>query len=198
MSRPRMIRRRFRSGLGLAELMIALAISAALLTATAFALDTAIKAYRINLQQAALLQNARTAMNRILTTIRRTKLHAPDTAALRTQFAASTTVTGTAIDMFDANNNLLVFRYDTAAKCINLIANGVSHPLIHGVEDFSVTMKPMRSAASAKINGPWDLLERATMQITVRTADQNTMDVESPDSIQVTLSASVMPRRNTW
>ena len=191
-------RRQFRRGLGLVELMVALSISAALLTATAFALDTAVKAYRINLQQAALLQNARTAMNRILTTIRRAKLHAPDSAALRTQFAANTTVTGTGIDMFDSNNTEIDFRYDATKKVVNAVYNGIAHPLIHGVEDFSITMKPMRSAASAKINGPWDLLERATILITVKTADENTMDVESPDKVQITLSASVMPRRNTW
>ena len=198
MSGPRVVGRRSRSGMGLAELMIALAIAATLLAATAFALDTSIKAYRINLQQAALLQNARTAMNRILTTVRRTKLHAPDTAALRTQFAANNTVTGTGIDMFDANNNLIIFRYDAATKRVNMIANGVTSPLIHGVEDFSITMKPMRSAGSAKVNGAWDLLERATLLITVKTANENTLDTEAPDKVTITLSASVMPRRNTW
>jgi Tfp pilus assembly protein PilW len=191
-------RRKFRRGLGLAELMVALSISAALLTATAFALDTAVKAYRINLQQAALLQNARTAMNRILTTIRRAKLHAPDSPALRAQFAGNTTVTGSGIDMFDSNNTEIDFRYDPAKKVVNAFFNGVPHPLIHGVEDFAITLKPMRSSVSAKINGHWDLLERATILITVKTADENTMDVESPDKVQVTLSASVMPRRNTW
>jgi prepilin-type N-terminal cleavage/methylation domain-containing protein len=197
MNARRIIRRR-RRGLGLIEMMVALSISAALLTATGVALDTAIKAYRINLQQAMLLQNARTAMNRILTTIRRTKLHAPDTALQRAQFAGNTTVTGTGIAMFDANNTEIDFRYDATAKTVNAVSNGVARPLIHGVEDFSVTLKPMRSATSAKINGPWDLLERATILMTVRTADQNTLDTESDGRVVITLSASVMPRRNTW
>jgi hypothetical protein len=56
----------------------------------------------------------------------------------------------------------------------------------------------MRSTASAKINGPWDLLERATILMTVRTADQNSLVIESDGRVQITLSASVMPRRNTW
>jgi prepilin-type N-terminal cleavage/methylation domain-containing protein len=191
-------RARRRAGLGLVELMVALAIAASLLTATAVALDASIKAYQINLQQAALLQQARSAMNRILTTVRKTKLHAPDTAALRTSFAGNTTVTDIGLQMLDDNNTLIIFRYDAPNQTVNLIAGGVTHPLIRGVEDFQVTMEPMRSAASAKVNGPFDLLKRAAVLITVKTTNQNSLGDEAPGKVHITLSASTMPRRNSW
>ena len=54
MSRDRWSGRKIwnRAGLSLVEVMIALAITAMLLTATAVALDASIKAYQINVQQA--------------------------------------------------------------------------------------------------------------------------------------------------
>ena len=178
---------------------MAIAITAGLLTATAFALDASIKAFHINQQQSILMQNTRLAMTRVLTTVRRCKLHAPDAAAKRTDFAAGKTVTDGGITMYDQNNQLATYRYDAATKTVNFIANdGKSYPLIHGVEEFIVTLEPMRSPNAVRTGAGWDLLKRCTVQITVRTVNETALAHEGVGRVKLTLSGSVMPRRNTW
>jgi len=187
-----------RRGLGLVELMVALAIAAALLTATGVALSAATDAYQINQQQAILLQSTRTTMNRMLTTIRRCQLHAPDTTTARNQFATGTTVNDTGIDMYDNNNTLTIYRFDAANQCVNLVIGGKAHPMIEGVTAFQVTMQPMRSAQSVRTGGPWDLLQRASIVLTVKTNAKTSAATEGQGLQTLTMSASVMPRRNTW
>jgi len=178
---------------------MAIAITAGLLTATAFALDASIKAFHINQQQSILMQNTRLAMTRILTTVRRCKLHAPDATAKRAAFVTGKTVTDGGITMFDHNDQVATYRYDAAAKTVNLIAaDGKSYPLIHGVEEFVVTLEPMRSPTAIRTGGGWDLLKRVTVQLTVKTTDQTSMANEGVGRVKLTLSGSVMPRRNTW
>jgi Tfp pilus assembly protein PilW len=190
-------RRVLRKGMGLVEALVALSIAASLLTATAVALTTAVKAYQINQQQAGLLQQTRLAMNRMLSTIRRNQLHQPDSSTLRTQFAAGATVTDTAIDMFDASSTEITYKYDATNKRVNMIVGGTTRPLIEGVETFTVKLEPMRSATSVRTGGPWDLLKRATILITVKPNSKNALGTEGKDEVTLTLSASVMPRRNT-
>jgi Tfp pilus assembly protein PilE len=192
------VRRYTRSGLALVELLISLAITATLLTATAIALDASIQAYQINCQQATVLQMERVAMNRIISTIRRSKLHAPENASLAGQFAGGATVTGQAIVMYDSAGVLTSFRYDATNKVLNLVTSGVTHPLMYGVEDFQITMEPMRSSASVKTGGSWDLLKRATVLMSVRSTGKTSMNTENIGSLMLSLSASVMPRRNSW
>jgi Tfp pilus assembly protein PilE len=198
--RPSIHRRlRARAGVALFEMLMAIAISAGLLTATAFALDASIKAFRINQEQAILLQNTRLAMHRILATVRRCKLHAPDDATLRTQFAAGRTVTGSGVVMLDTDDVQTTYRYDPATKTVLLIGpDGKSHSLIHGVEEFAITLEPMRSHSALRTGAGWDLLRRATVQITVKTTDQTAMAGEVSGKTSLTLSGSVMPRRNAW
>jgi hypothetical protein len=190
---------RRRAGIALFECLLAIAISAGLLTATAYALDASIKAFHINQQQSILMQNTRLAMSRMLTTVRRCKLHAPDDAAGRSDFAAGRTVTGVGITMFDLNDQQATYRYDSNLKVVNYIAaDGKTYPLIRGVEAFTVTLEPMRSPAAARTGAGWDLLRRATVQLTVRTTEETSMATEGVGRITLTLSGSVMPRRNTW
>jgi Tfp pilus assembly protein PilV len=191
-------RKRPRHGLGLVELLAALIISAGLLTATAVAIHTSFNAYRINQQQSILLQSARIALYRVTANIRQSALHAPDTAALSTQFASGATVSDTGIKLYDPNNNLIIYRLDTANNRLLVIANGTSYPLLEGVEAFSVTMEPMRSSASVRTGGNWDLLKRATLFITVKTNSKTSGVGEGTGSFSLTLSASTMPRRNAW
>ncbi|CAA9445835.1 MAG: hypothetical protein AVDCRST_MAG64-4541 [uncultured Phycisphaerae bacterium] len=183
--------------MGLVELLIALSITASLLTATAFAVDAAFRAYAVNQEQAVLLSKARVALALMTTHVRTTKLHAPDDATLRAQFASGQTVTDTGLAMYDADDNLLRFRYDAAAKRLLVVTPTGTHTLARGVESFSVTMEPMRSAASVRTGGGWDLLKRATIQLTVRTTG-STAPGESTGNQTLTLSGSVMPRRNAW
>jgi len=202
MTRPRMPSAdspvRWRRGVGLVEMLISLAIAAALLTATAVALNASAQAYAINQEQASLMQQARVAMHRIVTSIRITHLHAPADAVLAADFADGFTVTGTAIGMIDKTGADIVYRYDADNHLILAVIDDVPHVLARGVERFTIRMEPMRSAESARTGGSWDLLKRATVTITVRTTPQTAQSSETTGVQTVTLSAAVAPRQNSW
>ena len=192
------ITRARRRGVGLVELLVALSISASLLTATAVAIDAAFKAYAVNQEHSDLTQRARLAVYRITTLVRQSELHAPDDAAAVADFSKGKTVTGLGISMYDLQDNTVTFRYDPKAKRVLAIVNNVPHTLCEGVEAFSIRMEPMRSPRSLKSNGPWDLMRRATFLITVRTTQNAALPADGVGRQWVTISASVMPRRNTW
>jgi Tfp pilus assembly protein PilW len=183
--------------MGMVELLVALSISATLLTATAIAVNAAFRAYEVNQEQAVLMSKARVSLNFITTNIRGTTLHAPDTAAKRTQFAAGQTVTDTGVVMYDMNNNLLRFFYDAPNKRLQVTGPMGTQTLARGVEAFSVTLEPMRSANSIRTGGSWDLLRRASVTVTVKTGG-STAPGEAVGGDTVTLSGSIMPRRNSW
>lgn len=189
--------RRRRSGIGMVELLFALSITASLLTATAVAVNAAFRAYEVNQEQAIQLSKARVALSFITTSVRGTKLHAPKATALRTQFAAGQTVTDTGLVMYDADGNLLTFAYDATNKKLTVTGPAGTNTLARGVEAFAVTLEPMRSATSVRTGGGWDLLKRATVTLTVRAAGSASPG-ESTGTDTVTLSGSVMPRRNAW
>ena len=187
-----------RRGIGLIELLVALSISAALLTATAVAIDASFKAYAINQEQSDLTQRSRLAIYRMTTMIRQTKLHAPHTATLAGQFAGGATVTDSGIDMFDLNGQAITYTYDAANKQLLAVVGGTSHVMCDGVQAFTVRMEPMRSTDSIKTGGAWDLMRRASIVLTVKTTSHTSVEGEGVGKQTVTMSASVMPRRNAW
>jgi hypothetical protein len=135
----------------------------------------------------------------MLSTIRRAKLHAPYTAAKSAQFATGATVidSGIAI-MYAVNGVLTTFHYDSTNKTVVAIFNGTSRTRLHGVENFKVTLEPMRSTNSVKTGGSWDLLKRASILVTLKTSTQTALSPETHNSLELTLSCSIMPRRNAW
>jgi Tfp pilus assembly protein PilE len=192
-------RRRSR-GLGLVELLISLALCAALLTATGVAVDASLRSYSIQQQQASTVQKARLIMHRIQTYIRSSKEHQPATPAVLDSFAQGLVCTDTSIVMYTSDNQLLAFRHDVTNQRLILSHNNTDRILAEGVEQFRVTFEPMRSPTAIRTGGPYDLLLRATIVLTIRnTASGGLSDVnESRDATPVTLSISVMPRRNIW
>jgi prepilin-type N-terminal cleavage/methylation domain-containing protein len=187
-----------RRGVTILELLIALAISAMLLVATAVAVDASLRAYQANQEQSSLMQRARIAIDRITTVIRTTKAHQPDSSSAASSFAVGATVTDIGIDLFDTNNVETIFRYDAPTQRILAIVGGKTYVLASGVTAFSIKMEPMRSAESIRTGGGWDLLQRATISLTVKTTGNTATSSETTNTQAITLSASVMPRPNTW
>jgi len=111
-------------GVGLIELLVALAISATLLTAVAVATDTSFKAYAINEEQATLTQRARLTTHRILTYIRTSKEHQPVSSAAISSFSTGHKVTDTGISMFTEDGKQLDFEFDAAGRRVLLTENG--------------------------------------------------------------------------
>jgi hypothetical protein len=196
-SRPRGRQRR-NAGLGLVELLVALAISAALLTAVAVATDSSFKAYAINEEQSGLTQRARLCMHRMLTYMRTCKEHQPITDTEVTRFSQGVIVTDIGVSMFTEDGRQLDFEYDAPNRKLMLVENGVSRELLHGVEAFYVKMEPMKSPSAIRGGTGYDLLRRATILLTIKTSGQSADIDEDANSNIVTMSCSVMPRRNTW
>jgi len=189
---------RRRHGLGLMEMMVSLSIVAALLTATAVALDASVKAYAINQEQAGLMQQARIAVDRIAGYVRTSREHSPVDANQAAAFASGLTVADNGITLFDQAGAEVSFTYDAPNKRVMATLNGTPHVLARGVESFVVRMEPMRSATSIKTGGSWDLLRRATILITVRTNSETSGVGETRSQQTVTLCAAVVPRQNAW
>jgi len=185
-------------GVGLAELLIALAISAAVLTAVAVATDASFKAYRINQENASLMQRARLSLHRIVSEIRTSDTHSPITTAQIASFGAGTTVTDSGIKMFDTTDTLRTYKLDAGNDRLLVTVSGVDHVLAEGVETFTVSFEPMKSAAAVRSGGNYDLLKRATITLTVRTNFSTSLSSETTGVQTITLSSSVMPRRNLF
>ncbi len=192
-SRTRSVRRR---GVGLAELLVCIAITAGLLTAAAVAIDASLKAYSINQVQSDSMHRARLALHRLSTYIRTSTEHSPITEALAEDFSEGQTVTDTGIALFDEHGEELAFRYDSEAGQLIIRENDTDHVLLRGVTAFNIGMKPVRSTTSIKTGGGFDLLSRATITMTIRFQDGGvgTQNVEA--SRTVTLSTSATPRRS--
>jgi hypothetical protein len=186
-------------GLGVVELLIALAISAAVLAAVALAVDMSFRAYSINQEQSDLMQRSRLAMYRLVTTIRTTGAHQPLSLPALADFKSGLVVTDTGISMLDANDRPVTYSFDpVTSQVVVTDSTGGKYVLLRGVKRFQVKMEPMRSALSIRTGGSYDLLMRATILLTIRTSG-NSADVnEKVASQEVTLSTSVMPRRNVW
>jgi prepilin-type N-terminal cleavage/methylation domain-containing protein len=187
-----------RRGLTFVELLIALAISAILLTATAVCTDASFRAYQVNQEQSTLIQRARIALNRMTTVIRTTTAHSPDSPVPASLFASGQTVTDTGIDLYDDTATLTIFRYDAANKRLLAIVGGKTFELLDGVQSFQIKLEPMRSPASIRTGGGWDLLMRATILMTIRSSVDSNAPGETTGTQVLAMSASVMPRRNVW
>ena len=185
-------------GLGLVELLVSLAISAALLTATAVALDASFKAYGANQEQATLTQRARLSLNRILTYIRTCETHQPHNATPRASFVAGAIVTDTGIDMLKDDGTAISFIYDSTNQQLQFKQGTTTAIMLNGVTSFSIKMEPMKSATNARSGGNYDLLMRATVLITLKTNAAVTGTGEDVGKQSLTISSSVMPRRNVW
>jgi prepilin-type N-terminal cleavage/methylation domain-containing protein len=195
-----------RRGVGLVELLVALAISATLLTAVAAAVDASFKAYSVNQSNAQLMQRARLAMNRITSSIRATSDHLPDDDDAQDDFESGLITQASSIRMLlddtngviyrQAGNQLQMIPFTIAG---NVLTEGTAHVLVDGVGagDFQITFEPQKSIQASKVGGVYDQLRRASIVLTVRTSANNSTVGEEQNQ-SVTLSGSIMPRKNIW
>jgi len=185
-------------------MMLALAISAAVLTAVATAIDVSFKSYAVNQEQSNLMQRARLAMYRLTSDIRTTALHQPPNPSQNyTDFTAGKVVTTSDIYLYmdtdPLRSRVMRYYYDSANKVLMCMTfDGDEFVAARGVEAFSVKMEPMKSENAVRKGGGFDVMMRATILLSVKTTG-NTPDVDEKFGSQtVTLSTSVMPRRNVW
>ncbi|HMB96451.1 MAG TPA: prepilin-type N-terminal cleavage/methylation domain-containing protein [Tepidisphaeraceae bacterium] len=200
-------KRHRRRGVGLIELLVALMICAALLTAVAMAVDASFKAYGVNESQSQLMERARLSMNRMLTYIRCTNQHLPDNDTAQTNFQNGLITQADSIRMMIDSVNGIIFRQSgTALLAVPFkitgatLTEGTPRTMLQGVNagDFTITFEPQRSAQSIKTGGKYDQLKRASIALTVRAAAKTAVAGEEISNESITLSGSVMPRPNMW
>jgi hypothetical protein len=186
-----------------------LAIVASLLTAVAVGTHASFQAYAVNQEFSLLTQKSRLAMHRILSDVRTSDTHAVDAdpaSALNQEWKNGTTnVLANSIAMYDNSDALHVYRWDAVNKRLVAdikpfgAASANTYVLLEGVEKFEVNHLPMKSANSARIGGKRDQLRRATILLTVTSATGSARETGDGGQAQtVTLSSSVVPRRNVW
>ena len=198
-----------RRGLSLIELLLSLAISAMLLTATMVAIDASFQSYAIAAESASSQSASRMISYRVLKLIRTSTAHGPldarptetiDIGSGQTINVAAATINGNTItspdmELVDPQGNLVRIVYDAARQQLWILMTPPggamqAQPLVGGV-----TNAQFISERRLNDDDLW-VLDRATLDFTIQPFQDQTIQMEGiahGDAIRVV--ASTMPRR---
>lgn len=186
-------------GLSLVEVLIALAITSVLLTATMVALDASFRSYATATDQAASQAATRMVVNRLLTLIRTSSAHGPlepDAGANPpvTLDAASNVITSNFFELMDEGGNLIRVEYRAANNQLWLIRTPADsmvaeeQPLLDDVIEAQFFLRRRVNSEGLLI------LERATLDITVQPTADPTLYIERSSDAPIRVVASTLPR----
>lgn len=186
-------------GLSLVEVLIALAITSVLLTATMVALDASFRSYATATDQAASQAGTRMVVNRLLTLIRTSSAHGPlepDAAANPpvTLDAATNVLTSNYFELMDEGGNLIRVEYRAANNQLWLIRTPAGsmvaeeQPLLDDVTAAQFFLRRRVNSEGLLI------LERATLDITVQPTADPTLYIERSSDAPIRVVASTLPR----
>ncbi|MCE9591552.1 MAG: hypothetical protein K8S99_13635 [Planctomycetes bacterium] len=198
-ARSRRVRKPVRArGLSLVETLIALSITALLLTATMVATDASFRAYADAAEQASAQSSTRMVVNRLLTLIRTSTAHGPltaDTSVTPNATLSGQIVTSPYIELIDATGNLVRVEYHPATKELwvkNTPAGSTtatSQPILGGVTAASFfCLRRMND------DGLW-VLDRGTMDLTITPGADATLAIEAGKTSVIRVITSTMPRK---
>lgn len=178
-----------RRGVSLIEAIIALAISAILLTATMVATDASFKSYANAAQQASTQSGSRMVMYRLLSIFRNSRGAFEPLAG-----TSPWEVNSTWVEFDDAQGRPVRVEWVQDDQTLVYVENPDSvdetqSVLLGGVTSAQFTLRSRRSD-----EGPL-VLVRITIDMTVRADDDATLQIEQWDLPEVRLIASTMPRR---
>ncbi len=181
-----------RRGVSLIEAIIALAISAILLTATMVATDASFKSYANAAQQASTQSGSRMVMYRMLAMLRNSTAHETAEGGL-----ALGNQTSNGVAFIDPQGRDITIEWrENDQRLVYIERTNPSDPsdteesvLLGGVTSAEFTLVARRNDAGLPI------LERITIDITVLADDDATLDLERWDLPEIRLIASTMPRR---
>lgn len=187
--------RRTRRAFSLVEMLVALAISAALLTAVMVALNASFIAYQRTTEVASTHTISRLMMHRMLTLLRTGRDFGP--YPLDPRFP---TVESTYIEFYAHNDQLMRLEWieeDEALYIVN-ITGGVEerHLLLEGVTQKDENGDYIPPFTMEFVKGTQ--LYRATIDLTVVPDDNMSVDLEGDNQDVIRLVASAMPRNVTY
>ncbi|MEX0744061.1 MAG: prepilin-type N-terminal cleavage/methylation domain-containing protein [Phycisphaeraceae bacterium] len=185
-------------GFSLVEMLISLAITAMLLTATMVAIDASFRAYAAAAESASTQTATRLVTHRLLTMLRTSTAHGPlmpDAGSDPPVVLAGNTLESHYLELIDARGNRVrvEYREDQRELWLTTTPHGSStsesQPLLGGVASctFHVDRRFDRE-------GVW-VLERATMDILVEPDRDTSLTIESSNTQAVRYIASTMPRK---
>ncbi len=193
------------AGLSLVELLIALAITSMLLTATMVAIDASFQAYAAAAESASTQTATRMVINRLLTLVRTSTAHGPllddptDTPPV-VLLADGKTIESYYLTLLNTQGDLIRIEYRNATHATNpnelwMImdpAGGgaqVEQPIMGGVTDakFFTTRRLDKDGVL--------VLQRGTIDLTVEADEDNTLALEGAELPPIRVIASTMPRK---
>lgn len=182
--RSRRLRRGHRRGFNLIELLIALAITAALLSATMMALRASFMAYQTTTEVASTHTISRLVMHRMLALLRTGQDFGPLPPT-----PLDSIVDSNYIEFFTDNGQLVTLDWVDADDTLYVVLtdeNNVEtpYPLLEGVTSCNFTLE-------------YELgykLHRATIDMTIVPDDNMSVDLDGDNQLVIRLVASAMPR----
>ncbi len=188
------------AGLSLVEMLMALAITAMLLTATMVAIDASFKAYAIAAESASTQTATRMVINRLLTMVRTSTAHGPMFTETGVTIHGNV-LTSPYIDIMPADAPpFRVYRitYDAQAKELRLLEID-TEPLVERVIDDQpiiggVTACSFQLLRRRDNDDVW-VLDRASIDFTVQPDGDTSLAIEVGNVPAVRVVASTKPRR---
>ncbi|MAD18713.1 MAG: hypothetical protein CMJ52_00600 [Planctomycetaceae bacterium] len=189
LNRTTRIRRSRRRGFNLVEVLIALAITATLLTATLAALDASFRAYQATTEEVSTQSIGRIVMHRMLTLIRTGTDFGPYPADPRVD-----TIQSDFIEFRTQNDEIVTITWNRNDRTLlYTVEGGLPVELLDGVVG--------TTDEAGLVQPPFTLnyeqgrrLYRATIDITVEPDDMIDLDIEGDRARPVRLVGSAMPR----
>lgn len=175
-----------RRGFNLVEMLIALAITGALLSATMVALDASFMAYQTTTEVASTHTISRLIMNRMLTLIRTGQEFGPFPADPQISIIISDE-----IQFFVPNGDLITLSYVPADEILYIVLNNdpaKTYPLLEGVTGCEFTMEYELGR----------ILHRATIDMTIVPDDNMSVSLDGVNIRPIRLVASAMPRATAY
>ena len=204
---PRLRRpRHARAGLSLVEMLVSLAITALLLTATMVAIDASFHAYASAAQSASTQATTRLVVHRLLTLVRTSTAHGPlqvmpgqDPPVLYhvrpDNSIDQNTLVSHYIELIDSQGNLVRVEYRAQEQQLWVITTPYgsndpqAQPLIGGVTECTFYIHRRFDRDGVLV------LERGTVDFIVQPDEDNTLAYETGKVQPMRVIASTMPRR---
>ena len=183
------VRRRVRRAFNLIELLIALAITSALLTATMVALDASFMAYQATTEQASTHTIGRLILHRTLTLIRSGTEFGPFPLD-----PTDTSIESNFIEFITPDGAVMVITWEPADEALYIDIDGDVNLLLEGVvaqidPDTGLDVAPFKLEYE---NGRE--LYRATVDLAIVPDDNMDLEIEGDNVESIRLVGSAMPR----
>lgn len=187
-------RRRRCLGLSLVEMLISLAITAMLLTATMVAIDASFQAYAAAAESASTQTSTRLVTHRLLTLMRTSTAHGPLLPEAGVTLSGNT-LTSPHIELLDPDGNLIRLEYDGTEEMLYVTITpfggsvATKQPLLGGV-----TQCEFKLIRRLDDDGVW-ILDRGSIDFTVQPDEDTSLAIEGDAAEAIRVVASTMPRK---